>query len=88
VSENGRVVYASGRQLWRLNVEGLLQTALTRSHPYPITKATAWELLADSSRERSRCPGECRWPRSCALRGCWLAERRDAAAAYIEAPNP
>jgi hypothetical protein len=78
VSKNGRVVYASGRQLWRLNVEGLLHTALTRSHPHPITKATAWELLADSSRERTRCPGVCRWPRSCALHGCWLVDQREA----------
>lgn len=84
MSENSHHELASGRQLWRLNADGLLHTALTRSHPYPISKSTAWELLADSSRERVRCPGECHWPRSCALRGCWLAERQ--AAAYIETP--
>jgi hypothetical protein len=69
---------ASGKQLWALNSRGLLRTALTRSALSPISKATAWELLADSQREQLRCPGECHWPRSCALHGCWQLERETA----------
>ena len=65
---------ASGKQLWALNSRGLLRTALTRSNLGPISKATAWELLADSQREQLRCPGDCHWPRSCALHGCWNLE--------------
>ena len=67
---------ASGRQLWRLNVEGLLHTAFTRSGLHPISKTTAWQLLADSQQEQTRCPGECHWPRSCALHGCWRLEAK------------
>ena len=68
---------ATGRLLWRLNVDGLLHTALTRSQLHPVTKTTAWELLAASNQEKTRCPGKCQWPRSCALHGCWLLEANE-----------
>jgi len=84
MSNNGqRIELASGKQLWRLNKEGPLHTALTRSGLHPITKAAAWELLADSQREQHSCPGDCHWPRSCALHGCWNLETAGKAPAYI-----
>jgi len=77
MSNNGqRIELASGKQLWRLNKEGLLHTALTRSGLHPITKAAAWELLADSQREQHSCPGDCHWPRSCALTAAGTSKQR------------
>ena len=83
MTEHSALELATGKQLWALNTRGLLRTALTRSALGAITKATAWQLLADSQREQHRCTGDCYWPRSCPLHGCWRLETAGRLPAYM-----